>query len=240
MGRAVLLEVANLDVRYGRNHAVKGVNLSVAADELVTVLGSNGAGKSSLLRAIQGLVPSSGGSIRFDGDDVTHLSAPKRLRRRLALVPEARQIVLGLTVHENLQMGAYCRADADIARDIETIYDRFPNLAERHRMPASVLSGGEQQMLAIGRALLARPKLMMLDEPSLGLSPLLVENLFELIGSLRKEGLAILLVEQNTQMALDVATRGLVMELGKVVLQGTTEALRDDERLAHAYLGRTH
>jgi len=240
MGRAMLLEVANLDVRYGRNHAVKGLNLNVAADELVTVLGSNGAGKSSLLRAIQGLVPSSGGSIRFDGDDVTHLSAPKRLRRRLALVPEARQIVLGLTVHENLQMGAYCRADADIARDIDTIYDRFPNLAARRRMPASVLSGGEQQMLAIGRALLARPKLMMLDEPSLGLSQMLVENLFELIVGLRKEGLAILLVEQNTQMALDVATRGLVMELGKVVLQGTTEALRDDDRLAHAYLGRTH
>lgn len=240
MGRVVLLEVANLDVRYGRNHAVKGVNLSVAADELVTVLGSNGAGKSSLLRAIQGLVPSSGGSIRFDGDDVTHLSAPKRLRRRLALVPEARQIVLGLTVHENLQMGTYCRTDADVAHDIETIFDRFPNLAARRRVPASVLSGGEQQMLAIGRALLARPKLIMLDEPSLGLSPMLVENLFELIVSLRKEGMAILLVEQNTQMALDVATRGLVMELGKVVLQGTSDALRDNDRLADAYLGRAH
>jgi branched-chain amino acid transport system ATP-binding protein len=236
----VLLEVANLDVRYGRNHAVKGLNLSIASDELVTVLGSNGAGKSSLLRAIQGLVPSSGGSIRFDGEEITRLSAPKRLQRRLALVPEARQIVLGLTVNENLQMGAYCRADTDIARDIDAIYDRFPNLAARRRLPASVLSGGEQQMLAIGRALLARPKLMMLDEPSLGLSPLLVEKLFELIVGLRKEGLAILLVEQNTQMALDVATRGLVMELGKVVLQGTTEALRDDDRLAHAYLGRTH
>src|SRR4051812_29510708 len=142
-GPAVLLEVANLDVRYGRNHAVKGLNLSIASDELVTVLGSNGAGKSSLLRAIQGLVPSSGGSIRFDGEEITRLSAPKRLQRRLALVPEARQIVLGLTVNENLQMGAYCRADTDIARDIDAIYDRFPNLAARRRLPASVLSGGE-------------------------------------------------------------------------------------------------
>jgi branched-chain amino acid transport system ATP-binding protein len=140
-------------------------------------------------------------------------------------------------VHENLQMGAYCRGDADVQQDIDAIYDRFPNLAARRKMPASVLSGGEQQMLAIGRALLARPKLMMLDEPSLGLSPLLVERLFELIASLRNEGLAILLVEQNTHMALEVASRGLVMELGHVVLEGSADVLRDDERLAAAYLG---
>ena len=235
----MLLEVENLDVRYGRNHAVKGLTLAVDADELVTVLGSNGAGKSSLLRAIQGLVPSSG-PVRFDGEDITRLSPPERLRRRLALVPEGRQIVLGLSVHENLQMGAYCRADADVQRDTDAVYDRFPTLAARRRMPASVLSGGEQQMLAIGRALLARPKLMMLDEPSLGLSPLLVEKLFELIVGLRQEGLAILLVEQNTHMALEVASRGIVMELGKVVLQGAAEKLRDDERLAHAYLGQAH
>ena len=204
------------------------------------MLGANGAGKSSLLRAIQGLVPVAGGFIRFDGEDITRLSPPERLKRNLVLVAEGRQIVISLSVHENLQMGAYCRTDSDVQRDIEAIYDRFPNLAARRKMPASVLSGGEQQMLAIGRALLARPKLMMLDEPSLGLSPLLVERLFQLIVDLRAEGLAILLVEQNTHMALEVASRGLVMELGNVVLQGTADVLRNDERLADAYLGQTH
>jgi branched-chain amino acid transport system ATP-binding protein len=236
----VLLEVRQLDVRYGRNHAVKGLSLDVAADELVTILGSNGAGKSSLLRAIQGLVPGSSGSVRFDGQDITQLTPSERLRRGLVLVPEGRQIVLNLSVHENLQMGAYCRSDAGVASDIDAIYQRFPNLAARRRNSASVLSGGEQQMLAIGRALLAKPKLMMLDEPSLGLSPLLVERLFDLIVGLRNEGLAILLVEQNTHMALEVASRGLVMELGNVVLQGGVDVLRDDARLADAYLGHAN
>ncbi len=233
----MLLEVDNLDVRYGRTHAVKGVSMSVDGDELVTVLGANGAGKTSLLRALQGLVPAAEGRVLFDGEDITGLSPPQRLRRHLALVPEGRQIVLGLSVHENLQMGTYCRKDAGAARDVNAIYDRFPNLAARRKLPASVLSGGEQQMLAIGRALLAQPKLMMLDEPSLGLSPLLVERLFELIVSLRRDGLAILLVEQNTQMALEVASRGLVMELGRVVMQGPVETLRHNEQLAQAYLG---
>ncbi len=232
-----MLEVENLDVRYGRTHAVKEVSLKVDSDELVTVLGANGAGKTSLLRALQGLVPAASGRIRFDGEDITVLSPPQRLRRHLALVPEGRQIVLGLSVHENLQMGTYCRKDAAAARDVDAIYDRFPNLAARRKMPASVLSGGEQQMLAIGRALMAKPKLMMLDEPSLGLSPLLVEKLFELIVSLRHDGLAILLVEQNTHMALEVASRGLVMELGRVVMQGPVETLRHNEQLAQAYLG---
>ncbi len=233
----MLLEVDNLDVRYGRTHAVKGVSMSVDGDELVTVLGANGAGKTSLLRALQGLVPAAEGRVLFDGEDITGLSPPQRLRRHLALVPEGRQIVLGLSVHENLQMGTYCRKDAGAARDVNAIYDRFPNLAARRKLPASVLSGGEQQMLDIGRELLAKPKLMMLDEPSLGLSPLLVERLFELIVSLRRDGLAILLVEQNTQMALEVASRGLVMELGRVVMQGPVETLRHNEQLAQAYLG---
>jgi branched-chain amino acid transport system ATP-binding protein len=236
----VLLEVSAIDVRYGRNHAVKGISFHVGADELVAVVGSNGAGKTSLLRAIQGMCPISGGFIRFDGEDISAMTPPQRLRRGLALVPEGRQIVLGLSIHENLQMGAYCRTDGTINRDIDAIYDRFPNLAARRKMRASVLSGGEQQMLAIGRAMVAKPKLMMLDEPSLGLSPLLVEKLFELIVSLRSEGLAILLVEQNTNMALEVASRGLVMELGNVVLQGEAASLRDNERLAHAYLGTSH
>jgi branched-chain amino acid transport system ATP-binding protein len=233
----MLLEVEGLDVRYGRTHAVRAVSLSVAQDEVVTVLGANGAGKTSLLRALQGMVPAAGGQIRFDGVDITRMSPPQRLRRHLALVPEGRQIIISLSVHENLLMGAYCRDDAGVSRDVDGIYDRFPNLAARRHMPASVLSGGEQQMLAISRALLARPRLMMLDEPSLGLSPLLVERLFGLLGSLRDEGLAILLVEQNTQMALDVAARGLVMELGSVVLQGSAYELRHNDRLAAAYLG---
>jgi branched-chain amino acid transport system ATP-binding protein len=224
-------------VRYGRTQAVKGVSLSVAADELVAILGANGAGKTSLLRALQGLVPAAGGRVRFGGEDITALSPPARLRRHLALVPEGRQIVFALSVHENLQMGTYCRSDAETAHDIEAIYERFPNLAARRKMPASVLSGGEQQMLAIARALLAKPKLMMLDEPSLGLSPLLVERLFELIVGLSREGLAILLVEQNTEMALEAASRALVMELGSVVMTGPAEELRHNEALAHAYLG---
>lgn len=233
----MLLEVEGLDVRYGRTHAVRAMSLSVAQDEVVTVLGANGAGKTSLLRALQGMVPAAGGQIRFDGVDITRMSPPQRLRKHLALVPEGRQIIISLSVHENLLMGAYCRDDAGVSRDVDGIYDRFPNLAARRHMPASVLSGGEQQMLAISRALLAKPRLMMLDEPSLGLSPLLVERLFGLLGSLRDEGLAILLVEQNTQMALDVAARGLVMELGSVVLQGSADELRHNDRLAAAYLG---
>jgi branched-chain amino acid transport system ATP-binding protein len=237
--RHLLLEVEHLEVRYGRTHAVKDLSLTVGADELVTVLGANGAGKTSLLRALQGLIRVSDGHIRFDGEDITHMSPAQRLRRRLVLVPEGRQIVLSLTVHENLQMGAYSRMDSSIGPDIDAIYDRFPNLAERRKMPASVLSGGEQQMLAIGRALIAKPKLMMLDEPSLGLSPLLVDRLFDLIVDLRRDGLAILLVEQNTQMALDVASRGFVMELGRITMQGPVDALRHNEQLVQAYLGRT-
>lgn len=233
----MLLEVEGLHVRYGRTHAVRGLSLSVGQDEIVTVLGSNGAGKTSLLRALQGLVPTAEGRVAFDGRDITKLSPPQRLRRGLALVPEGRQIVISLTVHENLLMGAYCRDDGDVLRDINAIYDRFPNLGARRSMPASVLSGGEQQMLAISRALLARPKLMMLDEPSLGLSPLLVERLFELIRALHADGLAILLVEQNTHMALEVAGRGLVMELGQVVIEGPAAELRQSDRLAAAYLG---
>jgi branched-chain amino acid transport system ATP-binding protein len=233
----VLLEISDLNVRYGRTHAVRDLSLSVGQDEIVTVLGSNGAGKTSLLRCLQGFVKPSGGTVRFAGEDITRLTPAQRLRRQLALVPEGRQIALSLTVHENLQMGAYCRDDRDVPRDIAAIYDRFSNLAARRDMPASVLSGGEQQMLAIGRAMLARPRLMMLDEPSLGLSPLLVERLFDLIRDIHREGIAILLVEQNTHMALEIAHRGLVMELGRPIVEGTAASLSNDERLAAAYLG---
>ena len=233
----MLLDVADLEVRYGRTHAVRGVSLGVAAGEVVTVLGANGAGKSSLLKALAGAVRPAAGRVWLDGQDVTTLSAPERVRRGLVLVPEGRQILVSLTVHENLQMGAYCRRDGDVPRDIAAIYERFPNLGARRDMPASVLSGGEQQMLAISRALLARPRLMMLDEPSLGLSPLLVGRLFDLIGTLNRDGLAILLVEQNTRMALRAAARGYVMELGRVVLDGPAAKLADNDALAAAYLG---
>jgi branched-chain amino acid transport system ATP-binding protein len=233
----MLLDVADLEVRYGRTHAVRGVSLSVAEGEVVTVLGANGAGKSSLLKALAGAVRPAAGRAWFGGQDVTALPAPERVRRGLVLVPEGRQILVSLTVQENLQMGAYLRRDGEVARDIGAIYDRFPNLAARRDMAASVLSGGEQQMLAISRALLARPKLMMLDEPSLGLSPLLVARLFGLIGELNREGLAILLVEQNTRMALRAASRGYVMELGRVVLDGPAHDLADNDALAAAYLG---
>ena len=233
----MLLEAKDLNVRYGRNHAVKRISLSVGEGEIVTVLGANGAGKSSLLKAIQGTATASAETLRFRGEDISSRSAQKRVRSGLVMVPEGRQIFVSMSVHDNLLMGAYCRWDSDVAKDIEGIYERFPNLAQRRAMPASVLSGGEQQMLAISRALLARPVLMMLDEPSLGLNPILVKQLFELIVSLNQGGLSILLVEQNTHKALQTANRGYVLELGKVVAEGTAEQLRTGEKLEAAYLG---
>ncbi len=231
------LEVAGLDVRYGANHAVRSVDLSVAPGEIVTVLGANGAGKSTLLRAIAGATPISGGTITFEGKQVQSRNTATRVKSGISLVPEGRQIFVSLTVEENLLMGAYTQTGATTHRDVERIFQRFPNLAARRHSAASVLSGGEQQMLAIGRAMLARPKLMMLDEPSLGLSPILVEQLFELIAELNSNGLSILLVEQNTHMALQMASRGYVLELGEVKAEGTAQQLADDPRLAEAYLG---
>jgi branched-chain amino acid transport system ATP-binding protein len=231
------LDVQGIDVRYGRNHAVKSVDLTMDEREIVTVLGANGAGKSSLLKAIQGSEKSTG-TVLFDGVDISGWSAPRRVNAGLVLVPEGRQIFVSMTVHENMQMGAYCRKD-DVGAEIDEIYDRFPNLAARRDMPASVLSGGEQQMLAISRAMLAKPRLMMLDEPSLGLSPILVKQLFTLIEELNDGGLTILLIEQNTHMALQSADRGYVLELGDVVLLGDAKTLQEDSRLGEAYLG-TH
>jgi len=233
----MLLEVSGLDVRYGRTHAVKAMNLTLERGEIVTVLGANGAGKSSLLKALQGVVKPAGGRIVFDDAEITGWSAPRRLRSGLALVPEGPQIFVSLSVHENLLMGAYSRNDP-VDAEIDEIYQRFPNLANRRDMLASVLSGGEQQMLAISRALLSKPKLLMLDEPSLGLSPLLVSELFELINSLNREGLSILLVEQNTHMALQSAHRGYVLELGNTVMSGTPAELAEEEqKIEAAYLG---
>lgn len=233
----MLLRIEQLDVLYGRNHAVKAMSLDLDAGEIVTVLGANGAGKSSLLKAIQGTVPLARGRVLFNGADISRWSAARRVGHGLVMVPEGRQIFISMTVHENLLLGAYTRRD-DTAAEIDAIYARFPHLAQRRHMQASVLSGGEQQMLAVGRALLARPVVMMLDEPSLGLSPILVKQLFDLIVDLNRSGLAILLVEQNTNMALAVARRGYVLELGRTVMQGTPSELSSNEQLAAAYLGQ--
>ena len=233
------LEVHDLDVRYGRVHAVRGVSVTLAAGEIVAVLGANGAGKSTLLRALLGLAKPSGGQVIFDGRDVTHWSTSARVRGGLVLVPEGRRIVMTLTVHENLLMGAFNRRDGKaVAAEIAGIYERFPNLAARRHHPASVLSGGEQQMLAIGRGLLARPKVLMLDEPSLGLSPRLSNEVFALIAGLNREtGQSILLVEQNTHRALELAHRAYVLELGRVALEGAPERILADRSLQDAYLG---
>jgi branched-chain amino acid transport system ATP-binding protein len=231
-----VLEARDLCVTYGRTQAVQNLSLKVDAGEIVTVLGANGAGKTSLLKALQGIVRPAAGEVLFKGQSILAHSAARRVGEGLVLVPEGRQIFVSLTVHDNLLMGAYTRRD-QVDKEIELIYERFPNLAKRRDMPASVLSGGEQQMLAIGRALLSRPALMMLDEPSMGLSPLLVKALSQLIGDLNREGLSILLVEQNTHMALATAHRAYVLELGRLVLQGDASSLANDPRMAEAYLG---
>jgi branched-chain amino acid transport system ATP-binding protein len=234
----MLLEVDGLSVRYGRVHAVRGVSLAVEDGEVVTVLGANGAGKSSLLKGVIGLVSSDRGRISFGKSSLNGRSPRERLAAGIALVPEGRRIVMSLSVEENLLMGAYLRSDAAAVRaEIARLYERFPNLGARRHLPASVLSGGEQQMLAIGRGVLARPRLMLLDEPSLGLSPLLVQELFRLLRELNRGGLALLLVEQNTRQALRIAARAYVMELGAMVMAAKPGELLGDQRLVAAYLG---
>ena len=234
----MLLEARGLSIKYGRVHAVRGVDLNVAEGEVVAVLGANGAGKSSLLKGLLGLVAPEAGSVRLHGSDVTGLSPGERVRAGLVLVPEGRRIVMSLSVEENLLMGAYLRRDAlSVRRDIASMYQRFPNLGARRHMPASVLSGGEQQMLAIARGVLARPRLMMVDEPSLGLSPILVQQLFLLLSELNRQGLTLLLVEQNTRKALSLCSRAYVMELGKMAMRGRPEELLANGGLVEAYLG---
>jgi len=234
----MLLELSDIGIRYGRVQAVEALNLTVGDGEIVTVLGSNGAGKSSLLRAILGITPVAAGRIAFDGADITRSPTPQRIAGGIALVPEGRRILINQTIRENLLLGATARGSAgDLEPELAVIYDLFPNLAERRDMAASCLSGGEQQMLAIGRALLAKPRLMMLDEPSLGLSPKVVDQIFDLFKRLNADGLSILLVEQNTGKALSVADRGYVLERGRLVVSGSPQDLRADERLMRAYLG---
>ena len=236
----MLLEAREVDVRYGSVRAVRAVSLKLREGEIVAVLGANGAGKSSLLRALLGMERLAGGTVTFDGVDVSNRPVSARVRAGLVLVPEGRRIVTTLTIDENLLMGACHRRDhAAVRAEIERTYQRFPNLAARRHDLAAVLSGGEQQMLAIGRALLAAPNLMMLDEPSLGLSPRLVDEVFAYIRALNRDnGLSILLVEQNTQRALEIADRAYLLELGEVKREGAAGDIPADCTLLDAYLGR--
>ncbi len=231
-----ILSVQDINVYYGAIHAIQDVSLTVNEGEIVTLIGANGAGKSTTLQTISGLLRSKTGDIRFCGQSIAHVPSHKIVERGIAQVPEGRRIFLQMTVQENLEMGAFTRSGG-VEKDLERIYALFPRLLERKRQIAGTLSGGEQQMLAMGRALMSHPKLMMLDEPSMGLAPILVEQVFSIIRQLHEEGTTILLVEQNAQMALSVADRAYVMETGKITLQGTGAELAQSDRVKKAYLG---
>jgi branched-chain amino acid transport system ATP-binding protein len=233
-----LLQLQNLQISYGGIQAVKGIDLDLWAGELVCLIGANGAGKTTTLNAIAGVLPIAGGSILYQGDKLNAVPAHKRLRRGIALVPEGRGIFTRLTVEENLRMGAYTRNDKlAIETDLERVYSMLPRVKERLHQVAGTLSGGEQQMVAIGRALLSRPRLLLLDEPSMGLAPLVVEKIFEVVQSVARDGVTILLVEQNANLALEFAQRGYVMESGKVTLTGSGGELLADPKVREAYLG---
>ncbi len=232
-----ILSVDNLNVYYGAIHAIKGVSFEVNEGEVVTLIGANGAGKSTTLQTVSGLLHSRTGSIKFCGEDISRLPSYKIVERGLAQVPEGRRIFLQMSVQENLEMGAYTKNQSGVAADLEDVYERFPRLRERRRQIAGTLSGGEQQMLAIGRALMSHPKLLMLDEPSMGLAPILVEQIFDIIRELHRSGTTILLVEQNAQMALSVADRAYVLETGKISLSGTGAELAASDSVRKAYLG---
>jgi len=232
-----LLEIRGLEVRYGGIRAVKGIDLEVAGGELVCLIGANGAGKSSTLRAISGLAPAAPGAIRFDGRDLAGVPAFRRSRAGLVMVPEGRGVFAQLSVEENLAMGAYARADAEIGSDRARVFELFPRLAERRGQTAGTLSGGEQQMLAIGRALMSRPKLLALDEPSMGLAPIVAQKILQVIRDINRAGVTVLLVEQNAQAALSLAHRAYVMESGEIKLSGDARALLANPRVRAAYLG---
>ncbi len=229
-----MLEVAQLESRYGRIPALAGVSLRVAAGELVALVGANGAGKTTLLRAISGVQPACGGTIRFEGQDLARLNARQRLRLGIVQVPEGRQVFAPLSVEDNLRLGAFARGTRDA---LPGILDMFPALAQKRREPAGNLSGGQQQMLAIGRALMSNPRLLLLDEPSMGLAPRLVADIFERIAALKSLGTTILLVDQNARAALAIAERGYVMETGRIVLDGAALALLHNPQVQQAYLG---
>jgi branched-chain amino acid transport system ATP-binding protein len=233
-----MLEVAGIDTFHGNIQALRGVSLCVAEGEIVSLIGSNGAGKTTTLMSISGVTPPRSGTVRFAGADITRLPVEKIVTLGVTQVPEGRMIFPRLTVLENLMMGAYPRRDKKgVAGDIEHVYELFPVLLERRYQLGGTLSGGEQQMLAIGRALMARPKLLLLDEPSLGLAPLFVEHIFSIIKRLNRDGATILLVEQNAQMALQIADRGYVLETGRIVLEGNASELLENPQVRAAYLG---
>jgi branched-chain amino acid transport system ATP-binding protein len=232
-----LLEVEEIHTYYGAIEALKGVSLTVEEGEVVTLIGSNGAGKSTTLRSISGLTQASSGRILFDGQEITRTPAHEVVSTGIALSPEGRHCFPRMSVRENLDLGAHHRRDSGIAEDLERVYELFPRLLEREKQKAGTMSGGEQQMLAIGRALMARPRLLMLDEPSMGIAPILVQRIYETIAQINRDGVTILLVEQNANYALDVSKRGYVLETGRVVLANDSGHLRNDPEVQRAYLG---
>ena len=232
-----MLKVNDINVYYGAIHAIKNISFEVNDGEIVTLIGANGAGKTTTLQTISGLLHTRTGSIEFMGKNIVGVPPHKVVAHGLAQVPEGRRVFLQMTVEENLQMGAFTRPNSEIDPGIADVYERFPRLKERRRQIAGTLSGGEQQMLAMGRALMSKPKLLMLDEPSMGLAPILVEQIFDIIRELNHAGVTILLVEQNAQMALSIAHRGYVLETGKIVATGTGAELLEDEAVKKAYLG---
>ncbi len=234
---STILKVDDINVYYGSIHAIKGISFEVNEGEIVTLIGANGAGKSTTLNTIAGLLHSKTGHIEFMGEPLNHVPSHKVVSKGLALVPEGRRIFLQMSVQENLDMGAFSRRGGNIDADMERVFEQFPRLKERRKQVAGTLSGGEQQMLAMGRALMSNPKLLMLDEPSMGLAPILVEQIFDIIKNLHKAGTTILLVEQNAQAALSVADRGYVLETGKIVTTGTGAELLASPAIKKAYLG---
>ncbi|OUN06145.1 ABC transporter ATP-binding protein [Flavonifractor sp. An92] len=232
-----MLKVNDINVYYGAIHAIKNISFEVNDGEIVTLIGANGAGKTTTLQTISGLLHTRTGSIEFMGKNIVGVPPHKVVAHGLAQVPEGRRVFLQMTVEENLQMGAFTRPNSEIDPGIADVYERFPRLKERRKQIAGTLSGGEQQMLAMGRALMSKPKLLMLDEPSMGLAPILVEQIFDIIRELNHAGVTILLVEQNARMALSIAHRGYVLETGKIVATGTGEQLLEDEAVKKAYLG---
>ncbi len=237
-GESPLLELNAIDTYYGSIHILQNVNLQVGEGELVCLLGGNASGKSTTLKTILGIVAPRNGTVRFGGEDVTTKATAHRIARGLAIVPENRRVFAPMTVLENLQMGAYLRPKADLKEEFERVYSLFPLLYERRRQLAGTMSGGEQQMLAMGRALMSKPKLLLMDEPSMGLAPILVERSFEIISQVHESGVAMLVVEQNANVSLSIADRGYVLSTGRVVLEGKAADLLEDEDLRKAYLGR--